>query len=65
LLIDALTRAGRLSEAKLLFEKMLSYANRLRLYAEELSLTGEQLGSFPQAFTLMGLISAAYSPDRA
>jgi len=54
-----------LSEAKLLFEKMLSYANRLRLYAEELSLTGEQLGSFPQAFTLMGLISAAYSPDRA
>lgn len=44
---------------------MLSYANYLRPYAEELSLTREQLGNFPQAFTLMGLISVAYSPDRA
>ena len=63
--MEALTRAGRISEARLLFEKMLSYANYLRLYAEELSLTGEQLGSFPKAFTHMGLVSAAYNLDRA
>ncbi len=64
-LVEALTRAGQLSDARLIFEKMLSYANHLGLYAEELSSTGEQLGNFPQAFTHMGLISAAYNLDRA
>jgi GH15 family glucan-1,4-alpha-glucosidase len=64
-LVEALTRAGRLEEARLTFEKILSYANHLGLYAEELSLTGEQLGNFPQAFAHIGLISAAYNLDRA
>jgi len=64
-LVEALTRAGRLEEARLIFEKILSYANHLGLYAEELSLTGEQLGNFPQAFAHIGLISAAYNLDRA
>ena len=41
------------------------YANHLRLYAEEVSHTGEQLGNFPQAFTHFGLISAATNLDRA
>ncbi len=63
-LVEALTRAGRLAEARLIFEKMLSYANHLGLYAEQLSPTGEQLGNFPQAFTHIGLISAAYNLDR-
>ncbi|GGY92852.1 glycoside hydrolase family 15 protein [Streptomyces poonensis] len=63
--VEALTRAGRIDEARLAFEKMLTYANHLGLYAEEISRTGEQQGNFPQAFTHLGLISAAFNLDRA
>ncbi|MGW3471483.1 glycoside hydrolase family 15 protein [Saccharopolyspora sp. NPDC000995] len=63
--VEALTRAGRLEEARLAFEKMLTYANHLGLYAEEIGHTGEQLGNFPQAFTHLALISAAFNLDRA
>jgi len=45
--VEALTRAGRLDEARLAFEKMLTYANHLGLYAEQISRTGEQQGNFP------------------
>jgi GH15 family glucan-1,4-alpha-glucosidase len=44
---------------------MFTYANHLGLYAEQISLTGQQLGNFPQAFTHFSLISAAYNLDRA
>ena len=64
-LAEALARAGRLEEARLTFEKMLGYANHVGLYAEEISLTGEALGNFPQAFTHLGLISAAFNINRA
>ncbi|HEX8340363.1 MAG TPA: glycoside hydrolase family 15 protein [Tepidisphaeraceae bacterium] len=69
-LVEALTRAGRadkarLAQARLIFEKMLGYANHLGLYAEETGLHGEALGNFPQAFTHLALISAAYNLDRA
>lgn len=64
-LVDALTRLGRLEEARLMFEKILSYANHLGLYTEELSITGEPLGNFPQAFSHLGLINSAYNLDRA
>ncbi|MER5992813.1 MULTISPECIES: glycoside hydrolase family 15 protein [Streptomyces] len=63
--VEALTRAGRLDEASLAFEKMLTYANHLGLYAEEISRSGEQQGNFPQAFTHLSLISAAFTLDRA
>ncbi|MGW2376526.1 MULTISPECIES: glycoside hydrolase family 15 protein [Kitasatospora] len=63
--VEALARAGRLEEARLAFEKMLTYANHLGLYAEEIGRTGEQLGNFPQAFTHLSLISAAFNLDRA
>ena len=63
--VEALTRAGRLDEARLAFEKMLTYANHLGLYSEEIGPTGELLGNFPQAFTHIALISAAYNLDRA
>jgi GH15 family glucan-1,4-alpha-glucosidase len=64
-LVEALTRAGRLDEARLIFEKMLGYANHVGLYAEEIGPSGESLGNFPQAFTHLALISAAYNLDRA
>jgi GH15 family glucan-1,4-alpha-glucosidase len=64
-LVEALARARRVNEARVLFEKMLSYANDLGLYSEELGPQGESLGNFPQAFTHVGLISAAYALDRA
>ncbi|MEQ7129131.1 glycoside hydrolase family 15 protein [Actinopolymorpha sp. B11F2] len=63
--VEALTRAGRVEEARLAFEKMLTYANHLGLYAEQISHTGEQQGNFPQAFTHLALISAAFNLDRA
>ena len=62
--VEALTRAGRIDEARLAFEKMLTYANHLGLYSEEIGPTGELLGNFPQAFTHLALISAAYNLDR-
>jgi len=63
--VEALTRSGQLDEARLAFEKMLTYANHLGLYSEEIGPTGEQLGNFPQAFTHLALISAAYNLNRA
>ena len=62
--VEALARAGRLDDARLIFEKMLTYANHLGLYAEQIGPTGEQLGNFPQAFTHLALISAAVNLDR-
>jgi GH15 family glucan-1,4-alpha-glucosidase len=61
--VDALTRSGRVEEARLTFEKMLTYANHLGLFAEEIGPTGEQLGNFPQAFTHLSLINAAINLD--
>jgi hypothetical protein len=63
--VEALTRAGRLDEARLAFEKMLTYANHVGLFAEQISRTGEQQGNFPQALTHLALISAAFNLDRA
>jgi GH15 family glucan-1,4-alpha-glucosidase len=69
-LVEALARAGkrdpaRLRKARLMFEEMLGYANHLGLYAEETGPQGEALGNFPQAFTHLSLISAAFNLDRA
>jgi GH15 family glucan-1,4-alpha-glucosidase len=62
--VEALARAGRLDQARIAFEKMLTYANHLGLFSEEIGPHGEQLGNFPQAFTHLALISAATNLDR-
>jgi GH15 family glucan-1,4-alpha-glucosidase len=61
---EVLARSGDVQKARFVFEKMLGYANHLGLYAEELGPHGEHLGNFPQAFTHVGLISAAYAIDQ-
>jgi GH15 family glucan-1,4-alpha-glucosidase len=68
-LVEALTRAGninpkKLDQARLFFERMLGYANHLGLYGEQIGFQGEALGNFPQAFTHLSLISAAFNLDR-
>ncbi len=62
--VECLSRMGDLEQARFLFEKMLGYANHLGLYGEQLGRRGEHLGNFPQAFTHLALISAAYDLDR-
>jgi GH15 family glucan-1,4-alpha-glucosidase len=62
--VENLSRAGDLAQARFVFEKVLGYANHLGLYSEELGPCGEHLGNFPQAFTHLGLISAAYNLDQ-
>jgi GH15 family glucan-1,4-alpha-glucosidase len=61
--VECLARAGDLKQARFLFEKTLGYANHVGLYSEELGLCGEHLGNFPQAFTHLALISAAWNLD--
>jgi GH15 family glucan-1,4-alpha-glucosidase len=63
--VEALTRAGRTGESRYVFEKMLTYANHVGLFSEEIGPAGEALGNFPQAFTHLALISAAFNLDRA
>ena len=63
--VECLARANRLEEARLAFEKMLTYANHLGLYSEQIGLSGELLGNFPQAFTHLALISAAVALNHA
>jgi GH15 family glucan-1,4-alpha-glucosidase len=62
--VECLARAGYLEDAQLAFEKMLTYANHLGLYSEQIGSSGELLGNFPQAFTHLALISAAIRLDR-
>ncbi|MGH9377519.1 MAG: glycoside hydrolase family 15 protein, partial [Terriglobia bacterium] len=68
--VEALTRAGsrdekQLGRAVMLFEQCLKRANHVGLFSEESGPAGEALGNFPQAFTHLGLISAAFNLNRA
>ncbi len=62
---ECLARGGDPLQGRYIFEKMLGYANHLGLFAEELGPAGDHLGNFPQAFTHLALINAAYYLDRA
>ncbi|MGW7262360.1 glycoside hydrolase family 15 protein [Streptomyces sp. NPDC054842] len=61
--VEALARSGRLNQARHAFDKMLTYANHVGLFAEEIGPSGEQLGNFPQAFTHLALVTAAMALD--
>ncbi|MEZ5379536.1 MAG: glycoside hydrolase family 15 protein [Acidimicrobiales bacterium] len=63
-LVECLARAGRLEDARIHFEKMLTFAGPLGLFSEVVSPSGDQLGNYPQAFTHLSLISAAIHLDR-
>ncbi|MFC7549940.1 glycoside hydrolase family 15 protein [Plantactinospora sp. GCM10030261] len=61
-LVQCLALAGRRDRATALFETVVAHANDLGLLAEQVDLdTGEQLGNIPQAFSHIGLITAAWS----
>ena len=64
-LVECLARSGDVRRARLHFEKLVSYANELGLFSEEIGAGGEQLGNTPQALTHLALISAAYTLDNA
>jgi GH15 family glucan-1,4-alpha-glucosidase len=65
-LVSALAKAGEVERAEELFDKLVSYANDLGLLAEEVdTASGELLGNFPQAFSHIGLITAAWEIDKA
>jgi GH15 family glucan-1,4-alpha-glucosidase len=64
-LVEALTRAGRLEEARQNLEQMLTYANHLGLYSEEVGPVGEAFGNFPQAFTHLALIRSCHALNQA
>ncbi|MCU1457942.1 MAG: Glucoamylase [Actinomycetia bacterium] len=65
-LVRALAQLGDLERAEALFQKVIGFANDLGLLAEEVeAATGGQLGNFPQAFTHIGLVNAAWDLDRA
>ncbi|WP_415940052.1 glycoside hydrolase family 15 protein [Streptomyces sp. 039-1] len=63
LYVEALARSGRVHKARYAFDKMLTYANHVGLFAEEIGPSGEQLGNFPQAFTHLALVAAALAID--
>ena len=63
--VECLARAGRLDEARFNFEKLLAHGNHLGLFAEEIAQDGTALGNFPQGFSHLALISAAFYLDRA
>jgi len=62
--VECLSRMGQLDQARFIFEKTLGYANHLGLFSEEIGPRGQHTGNFPQAFTHLALISAAYDLDR-
>lgn len=64
-LVEGLAEAGRLEEAVELFEQLAHRANHLGLYSEMIDpATGDFVGNFPQAFTHMALVNAAWSLAR-
>jgi GH15 family glucan-1,4-alpha-glucosidase len=65
-LAQALAMAGRVQRARAVFDRAAGYANDVGLLAEEVDPgTGEMLGNFPQAFSHIGLVNAAWAISEA
>jgi alpha,alpha-trehalase len=60
-LAEALAMAGEIDRARGVFERAAAYANDVGLLSEEIDANGELLGNFPQAFSHIGLINAAWA----
>ena len=64
--IEQLAERGDLVRAQQQIDELLSFANDVGLFAEEIDMqSGEALGNFPQAFTHVGLINAALAIEKA
>ena len=65
-LVEALTLIGRAEEAREIFERLIGFHNGLGLFSEDLLPgTHEQTGNFPQTYTHVGLINAAFRLSRS
>jgi GH15 family glucan-1,4-alpha-glucosidase len=65
-LAEALAMSGQVDRARAVFERAVAYVNDVGLLAEEVDTSsGELLGNFPQAFSHIGLINAAWAIDQA
>jgi len=65
-LASCLAEAGEVKRAEELFDRVVGYRNDLGLLAEEIdTASGAHLGNFPQAFSHIGLITAAHAIDKA
>jgi GH15 family glucan-1,4-alpha-glucosidase len=65
-LAQALALAGRVERARAVFERAIAYVNDVGLLAEEVDPdTGQLLGNFPQAFSHIGLVNAAWAISEA
>jgi GH15 family glucan-1,4-alpha-glucosidase len=64
-LAQAQALAGETSQAKATFERAISAINDVGLLAEEIDASGEMIGNFPQAFSHIGLVNAAWAIAQA
>ncbi len=65
-LAEALAQAGELVRARTVFERAAGYTNDLGLLSEEVdTASGELIGNFPQAFSHIGLVNAAWAIAQA
>jgi GH15 family glucan-1,4-alpha-glucosidase len=65
-LAQALAMSGQTGRARSVFERAAGYVNDVGLLAEEVDpVSGELLGNFPQAFSHVGLVNAAWAIDQA
>jgi GH15 family glucan-1,4-alpha-glucosidase len=62
--VECVSRMGDVLKARHFMDKMLGYSNHVGLYGEQLGPRAQHLGNFPQAFTHVALISAAFDLDR-
>lgn len=63
--VEALARMGRVKEAAEIFDRLLSHANHLGLLSEDVhEASGSQWGNFPQTYSHVGLINAAFAISR-